>query len=51
MRVIVAGVLATGLILIGLSAYVGVEQGTSRPSVTTCEDGTPMPPPNPPAKK
>jgi hypothetical protein len=45
MRVVWAGLLITGLILVGASVY---ESGTSGQAATTSvmEDGTPMPSPN-----
>lgn len=45
MRLVYAGLLLTGLILIGSTIY---ERGTTGQTVTTnaMEDGTPMPPPS-----
>jgi hypothetical protein len=49
MRLIWTGFLMTSLLLIGLSALERLQtpQEAAAPGFTTCEDGTPMPPPNP----
>jgi hypothetical protein len=49
MRLIWTGFLMTSLLLIGLSALERLQtpQEPAAPGFTTCEDGTPMPPPNP----
>ncbi len=47
MRVFWAGFLTLGLILIGVSAYEGLQPGRDTSGVSICEDGTPMPQPTP----
>jgi hypothetical protein len=48
MRLFWTGVLLTGLLLIGLSTYEsGTAAGGPEPSMSTMEDGTPMPEPDP----
>jgi hypothetical protein len=49
MRLVLAGILATGLLLVGVGVY-DVQQAPAGTTVsaTTCEDGTGFPPPYPP---
>jgi hypothetical protein len=49
MRIIVAGVLLTGLLLIGVSVYESaVEPEGAATNAVAMEDGTPLPTPPPP---
>jgi hypothetical protein len=51
MRVIYAGLLLTGMILIGASVYETTTTTTDQAYTTSAmEDGTPMPSPNGPSK-
>jgi hypothetical protein len=49
MRIVLAGVLLTGLLLVGVSVYQGtVEPEGAAMDAVAMEDGTPLPTPPPP---